>query len=240
MDTDSWTQVAIFNELDYSIIEPPSWSDFFTSLAPPKPLPSIGGAKLPHDDSVTCHVSIQQATDSLLDVPSEEETAKLEKALKSLQSTSNLAYRYILCPSCDNGCPRLINLALLHQRQVNLLCNIAKNPTTYLDDVTDCGSFVRLGEYQPSKHDELLLRQVMMLGATRDVGCRVRDFESHAREYQEGDVVGTNKLSEAGKLNLKWLLDVATNLTRRLECVKSTVERAEWVSQEGLPTDDAN
>lgn len=121
-----------------------------------------------------------------------------------------------------------MNLAMLHQRQVNLLCEIAKNPGTHLGNDT---THVALGTFQPSKQDDLSLKRLMLQNATRDVKMLVEKFHQGARDFEERYIAGTLELGDAGKLNLTWLLGVASNLERRLHCIKLLLEKEDWASE---------
>ncbi|CAM1505909.1 Fc.00g115460.m01.CDS01 [Cosmosporella sp. VM-42] len=149
----------------------------------------------------------------------------LDRILRLFEQVTTYADKYLTCPNCDAGCPRLMNLAMLHQRQVNLLCEIAKNPITYLSSDT---TRVALGEYQPCIELDIMLKRIMLLGAVRCFGASVSKFTEKAGDFEARHIAGTLELGEVGKLNLKWLLDVAANLRRRVDCIKIILEKEDW------------
>lgn len=138
---------------------------------------------------------------------------------------SSHADQYLDCPLCDTGCTRLMNLAQLHQRQLNVLCDMCSNPTLYLGGDS---ARVTLGKYEPSREDDVLLKRIMLLGVARKVSASVDSFQSRVKRSDERHAAGTLQLAEAGKLNLVWLLGTAANLTRRLDTIKSLLEKEDW------------
>lgn len=117
---------------------------------------------------------------------------------------------------------------MLHQRQVTLLCEIAKQPVHHLgNDMTK----TVLGGFLPSEQDGLEIKQLMLRHATRNVKMSVEALHQGARGFEERYIAGTLELGDAGKLNLKWLFDVSANLDRRLDCVRVLLERDDWASE---------
>lgn len=123
-----------------------------------------------------------------------------------------------------------MNLAMLHQRQANLLCEIAKGPADYLGNAADDTARVMLGDYQPSRGDDVTMKRLMLLGEARLVDSLVGDFHNKVQGFEDRDVAGTSKLSETGKINVRWLLDVSANLKKRLDCVKTVIGNPDWAA----------
>ncbi|KAI8721234.1 hypothetical protein NCS52_00570300 [Fusarium sp. LHS14.1] len=205
----------------------PSLTDLIDSLDTPPPPSSSSpsqGQRCPN----LCYTLIHDKANILSDIFNSPGQTRLDEILRLLQDVYQLATKYLSCPNCDAGCPRLMNLAMLHQRQVNLLCEIAKNPDTHLSNDT---THVALGTFHPSKQDDLSLKRLMLQNATRDVKTLMEKFHQGARDFEEGYIAGTLDLGDAGKLNLTWLLGVASNLERRLHCIKLLLEKEDWASE---------
>ncbi|UPK89478.1 hypothetical protein LCI18_000413 [Fusarium solani-melongenae] len=205
----------------------PSLTDLINSLDTPPP-PSSSSPSQGQRCPDSCYASIHDKANILSNIFNAPGQTSLDAILQLLQDVFQLATEYLRCPNCDAGCPRLMNLAMLHQRQVNLLCEIAKNPGTHLSNDT---AHVALGTFQPSKQDDLSLKRSMLQNAARDVRILVEQFHQGARDFEERYIVGTLELGDAGKLNLTWLLGVASNLERRLHCIKLLLEKDDWASE---------
>jgi hypothetical protein len=82
-----------------------------------------------------------------------------------------------------------------------------------------------MGVYRPDGEDDSFLKYHMLLRITRRVSNLVSRFHNGAKDFEERSIAGTLELGDAGKLNLKWLLDTAVNLAERLDCVKSLLEK---------------
>jgi hypothetical protein len=152
---------------------------------------------------------------------------RLDMILQLLDEAVFNAAKYMACPDCDAGCPRLMNLALLHQRQVNTLCEVAKSPATFLCD-ENC---VVLGGYRSCREDGLAFKRLVLLRIVKNVIKSIEEFQERATDFQSRFLAGTLELGDAGKLNLKWLLDIGSNLARRLGCIRSILEKEDWTSE---------
>lgn len=212
---------------------PPSLTNFLNSIKTPSP-PQSSQAENRQQCPFSCHMAVQMMTDSMGSTTNNPDTVSLDKILQLFQHASSLATRYITCSYCDNGCPRVMNLAMLHQRQANWLCEIARNPAVYLASAINAALRMSLGDYRPSNRDNILIKRIMLLSVARDVDSAVDEFHARAKSFEEKDASGESRLSEAGKLNLKWLLDVAANLKERLHTVKSILEQTGWGLDVGL------
>ncbi|WZH44345.1 uncharacterized protein QYS62_005367 [Fusarium acuminatum] len=176
----------------------------------------------------TCYANIHELNGTLDAVSRDPGQTSIDEILALFQRTFHQSAQYLACENCDAGCPRHINLAMLHQRQVTLLCEIAKQPVHHLgNDMTKTA----LGSFLPSEQDDLEIKQLMLRHATRNVKISVEALHQGARGFEERHIAGTLELGDAGKLNLKWLLDVSANLDRRLDCVKVLLERDDWASE---------
>ncbi|CZR40250.1 uncharacterized protein FPRO_05150 [Fusarium proliferatum ET1] len=152
----------------------------------------------------------------------------LDEILSLFQSVLNQSAQYLACQNCDTGCLRYINLVMLHQRQVNLLSELAEDPGEYLrGDMTN----VTLGGFQTTKQDDIAIRQLMVRQATRDVILSVNADHESATGFQKRYTAGTLDLSDTGKLNVKWLVEVSENLQRTLEYVKVLLEKDDWATK---------
>ncbi|EEU39720.1 uncharacterized protein NECHADRAFT_79498 [Fusarium vanettenii 77-13-4] len=215
------------NNLTVFTSNSPSLTDLIDSLDTPPP-PSSSSPSQGQRCPGLCYILIHDKANILSDIFNSPGQTSLDEILRLLQDVYQLATKYLSCPNCDAGCPRLMNLAMLHQRQVNLLCEIAKAPSVHLENDT---TRVGLGIFHPSKQDDLSLKRLMLQNATRDVEMLVEKFHQGAREFEERYIAGTLELGDAGKLNLTWLLGVASNLERRLHCIKLLLEKEDWASE---------
>ncbi|KIL89025.1 hypothetical protein FAVG1_07419 [Fusarium avenaceum] len=174
-----------------------------------------------------CYAAIHELNGTLDAVSRDPGQTSIDEILALFQRTFHQSAQYLACENCDAGCPRHINLAMLHQRQVTLLCEIAKQPVHHLgSDMTK----IVLGSFLPSEEDDLEIKQLMLRHATRNVKMSVEALHQGARGFEERYIAGTLELGDAGKLNLKWLFDVSANLDRRLDCVRVLLERDDWAS----------
>ncbi|KAF4948496.1 hypothetical protein FSARC_13733 [Fusarium sarcochroum] len=204
----------------------PSLTEIMDALNSPPPTQSSSPKerqKCPN----ACYAAIHDLNGNFDSITRDPGGTGLDDMLALLQQAFHQVEQYLACENCDAGCPRLMNLAMLHQRQVTLLCEITKGPADYLsNDMTR----TVLGSFQSAKKDDLCIKQLMLRHATRDVKISVDAFHEGARVFEERYIAGTLELGEAGKLNLKFLLDVSANLGRRLDCVRVLLERDDWAS----------
>ncbi|KAF5530410.1 hypothetical protein FNAPI_13570 [Fusarium napiforme] len=149
----------------------------------------------------------------------------LEEILSLFQTAFHQSAQYLACQNCDTGCLRYINLVILHQRQTNLLSELAEEPRQYLR--SDMVS-TTLGGFQPSKQDDIAIKHLMVRQATRDVIFSVNTDHESATGFQQRYTAGTLDLSDTGKLNVKWLVEVSENLQRTLEHVRVLLEKDDW------------
>lgn len=149
----------------------------------------------------------------------------LDECLAVLDSTSSHAVRYLACSLCDTGCTRLMTLALTLQRQLNLLCDIATNPSLYLSH----GTRATLGSYTPSSGEtDVEAKRAMLLGVVRGARAPVEGIRDGVRAFEERVEREAIEIAEAARLNLRWLLGITGNLTARLDTVRAVVEREGW------------
>ncbi|KAK5996781.1 hypothetical protein PT974_02123 [Cladobotryum mycophilum] len=183
--------------------------------------------------SCNCYLSNQTWAKLIDSSAKDPEKASLDNILQSLRESSAHIVNYLACPHCDNGCPRLVNLAMLHQRQVGLMCTITKNPAAFLHGPANGAVRFTLGVYQLNEQDDCNFKRLAVLSAARSVESQVTNFDDIIRGHQDAEFMGTSasEISESAKLNLRWLLDVARNLRSRLRVIISMLEKQEW----GLP-----
>ncbi|KAJ3540263.1 hypothetical protein NM208_g5140 [Fusarium decemcellulare] len=205
----------------------PSLTELVGSLNSPPP-PQSSSPKERQKCPDGCYASIHDLANSFNNVTAQPGQTSLGEILQLLQQAFHLSTKYLQCPNCDAGCPRLMNLAMLHQRQVTLLCELAKEPASHL---ANDSTRIALGSFRSSKEDDLSLKRLMLKNATRDTKKLVDDFHEGAKDFEDRYIAGTLILGEAGKLNLTWLLDVAANLGRRLDCVRVLLDQEDWASQ---------
>jgi hypothetical protein len=150
----------------------------------------------------------------------------LDQCMAVLDSASEQAAKYLACGLCDTGCTRLMTLAPLHQRQLNLLTDICTNPALYLSDDLR----VRLGCYRPppDRKRDVAVQRAMLLGVANGVRERVEEIRDRVEGFEHRMASGMLELAEAGRLNLQWLLGVTGNLTRRLDTIKAVLEKEDW------------
>ncbi|VUC23453.1 unnamed protein product [Clonostachys rosea] len=212
------------NHLGYQLRNSPSLSDFLDSIEPPSPPPSTNVADRGKCVE-SCFVPVHKMTSEFVGIEADSSRNSLENVLKMLDQSITYAGKYLACLNCDPGCPRIMNLSFLHQRQVTLLSNIAKDPATFMHDTTPR---VTLGEYQTSREDDITLKRVLLLRVARDILKSVDECHDRSMEFEKRFKEGTLDLGDIGKLNLRWLLDIAANLTKRLNCIRSLLENNEW------------
>ncbi|KAH7267597.1 uncharacterized protein BKA55DRAFT_684869 [Fusarium redolens] len=205
----------------------PSLTDIVNALDSPPPPPSFclkPKTKCPK----ACYADIHDMSGSVDAITKSPGQTPLDEILSLFQRVFHQSAQYLACQNCDTGCLRHINLVMLHQRQVNLLSELAEDPKEYLrNHMTQ----TMLGEFQVSKQDDIAIKQLMVRQATRDVRISVdADYES-ATGFQERYIAGTLDLSDTGKLNVKWLVEVSENLRRTLEYVRVLLEKDDWATK---------
>ncbi|KAI1375838.1 hypothetical protein F4677DRAFT_420960 [Hypoxylon crocopeplum] len=174
--------------------------------------------------SCSCSISNQSSLVGMLSAINDPKGVDLGKLLQALRDSSTHAVSYFNCSYCE-GCPRLANLSMLHQRQVRLLCHIVKNPAIYLNSGDDETTRLTLGSYRLSKQEDSECKRIIVLKAAQNIELLVSRFD----ETVKGESAQTvPAMSEVAELTLKWLLDIARNLKSRLEVVITTLERSDW------------
>lgn len=156
-------------------------------------------------------------------------TFGLDKTLLSMQDISQHVVNYRACSHCNGGCPRLMNMAMLHQSQVTLLCDLAKKPGVYLSQGQSPVRFT-LGVYQLPVEEDTDYKRQAILAAARKVGSTVADFDDLVRSHQDSEITGDLEASETMKINIRWLLDVARNLKSRLRVIIPILEKPDWAN----------
>ncbi|KAK3301801.1 uncharacterized protein B0T15DRAFT_323856 [Chaetomium strumarium] len=158
----------------------------------------------------------------------------LDQYMAVLDLASVYARKYLAYGLYDTGYTRLITLAPLYWRQLNLLYDICSNPSLYLsDDIR-----VSLGSYRPPNRElDVAVKRVMLLGVAKTVRERVEEIQERVEGFEDRIARGSLELAEAGRLNLQWLLGVIWNLTRRLDTIKAVLEKEDWgLIAEAMPT----
>ncbi|CAH0052089.1 unnamed protein product [Clonostachys solani] len=212
------------NHLDYQLRNSPSLSDFLDSIESPGPPPSTNVADRGKCVE-SCFLPVHKITSELVGIEADSSRNSLENLLRMLDQSIIYAGKYLACLNCDPGCPRIMNLSFLHQRQVTLLSNIAKDPAAFIHEQAPR---VTLGEYQASREDDATLKRMLLLRVARDILKSVNECNDRSREFEKSFKEGTLDLGDIGKLNLRWLLDIAENLTKRLNCIRSLLENNQW------------
>ncbi|KAK3311725.1 uncharacterized protein B0T15DRAFT_424431 [Chaetomium strumarium] len=173
-----------------------------------------------------CYASVHAACNKLISTLNQRGSAGLDVCMTVLDSASEHACKYLACVLCDTGCTRLMTLALLHQRQLNLLCDICANPSLYL---WDNDMRVSLGSYRPPNRErDVAVKRAMLLGVASGVRERVEVIRDRLEEFEDRIERGVLELAEAGRLNLQWLLAITGNLVRRLDTIKALLAREDW------------
>ncbi|EXL61177.1 hypothetical protein FOCG_00376 [Fusarium oxysporum f. sp. radicis-lycopersici 26381] len=175
-----------------------------------------------------CYADIHDMSGSVDAITQSPGQTPLDEILSLFQRVSHKSAQYLACQNCDTGCLRHINLVMLHQRQVNLLSELAEDPGEYLRNYF---TQTTLGSFQTSKPDDIAIKQLMVRHATRDVRFSVDADHKSATGFQERYIAGTLDLSDTGKLNVKWLVEVSENLRRTLEHVRVLLEKDDWATK---------
>ncbi|KAH8879935.1 hypothetical protein GQ53DRAFT_833747 [Thozetella sp. PMI_491] len=152
-----------------------------------------------------------------------EASAGLDKILQLFQDVSKHTPSYLRCTQCDDRCPRLMSFTMLHQRQVHLLCLIAKNPVGYLGKSEDLR--FTLGVYQTSPEDDSDFKRLAIRAAALKVNSDVASWEATVRACFN-DIT---ELRETSRINVQWMLDAADNLKSRLKVILSLLDKKDWV-----------
>ncbi|KAF4335581.1 hypothetical protein FBEOM_10554 [Fusarium beomiforme] len=207
----------------------PSLTEIVNALDSPPPLPSFclkPKTKCPR----ACYAEIHELSGRVDTITQKPGQTPLDEILALFQRIFHKSAQYLACQNCDTGCLRHINLVMLHQRQVTFLSEIAEDPREYLsNDITQ----TTLGSFKSSKLDDIAIKQLMTRQATRDVRISVDADHKSATGFQERYVAGTLDLSDTGKLNVKWLVEVSENLRRTLEYVRLMLEKDDWAIKLG-------
>jgi hypothetical protein len=192
------------------------------------------GAMKNHESVCDCFLQNHNWLNRINNVTKQPEITSLDGILQSLVDVSAHITRYLGCKTCDNGCPRLFNLAMLHQRIVSLLCAITKNPASYLHNSAGTTVHITLGTYRFSELEDLEHKRLVILSAVRRIDLLVTGFDSmirseHGTETEIGHQEGMSNMTESGKINLLWLLNINRNLKSRLKVIVSILDQSDWV-----------
>ena len=209
-DTTTETALWLTDPLDYLYLPTPSLSSGVSEKE-----------KCPE----SCFASVHNAGNELIAILNKRDSANLGAAMDMLSKTSAFAAKYLACALCDTGCTRLMTLALFFQRQLNILCDIAMNPSLYISE-NSVG--VALGPYQASREDDVVFKRTMLLGVAKIIRAPVDEFRERVAGFDERVAAGTLEVAEAGRLNLEWLVGISANLARRLESVETVLEEVDW------------
>ncbi|SCO83003.1 uncharacterized protein FRV6_07216 [Fusarium oxysporum] len=203
----------------------PSLTEIVNALGSPPPSFCLKPkAKCPK----ACYADIHDMSGSVDAITQSPGQTPLDEILSLFQRVFHKSAQYLACQNCDTGCLRHINLVMLHQRQVNLLSELAEDPGEYLRNYL---TQTTLGSFQTSKPDDIAIKQLMVRHATRDVRISVDADHKSATGFQERYIAGTLDLSDTGKLNVKWLVEVSENLRRTLEYVRVLLEKDDWATK---------
>lgn len=178
-----------------------------------------------------CYVLNQSFVNRIDAIVKEPATFALDTVLCSLQEVAAHIASYLDCPHCGTSCPRLMNLAMLHQRQVALMCVIAKNPSAFIGGPTSDNLHFTLGLYQLPEQNNAMFKRLVILSAARNIDQLVANFDDSIRAHQDLEFTGSVvSETESAKLNLRWLLDVSRNLKSRLKAIVCILEKPEWAA----------
>ncbi|KAK7914017.1 hypothetical protein PG985_011720 [Apiospora marii] len=213
-----------------------------------------------HVTDCTCHLENQRLLDRQDQITRGPEKASLDHMLVLMQELSGQLIKYRDCTYCNTkggeggGFRHLINMAMLQQSQVTLLCAVAKSPATFFggggggggggkhtyDVRSDKNSDhehpprFTLGVYQLAPEDDLEHKRLVTLSMARQVEARVACFDDLVRGHQEVGVAGgaeaADTPAELVSINLQWLFNIARHLREQLKTAKSTLERPNWAS----------
>ena len=153
---------------------------------------------------------------------------RLDEVLQLIRDASAHATSYLTCATCAPGCMRLMNIALLLQTLVNLLCQICKDPTAYLASPNNVR--LTIGAFQLSENEDLCHKRLLIGSAAKGVTRLVTSFDDVLRGIQDAYIStqGHDGLPESVRLNLTWLLDVVRNLKTRVTVIVELIDRDEW------------
>jgi hypothetical protein len=111
---------------------------------------------------------------------------------------------------------------------------MSKNPAAYLGGAASEGLRFTLGGYRLPDEADLDHKRMALLAAARRIDELATGFDDRVRSYQDAEIMGEPgvDMTEAARLNLRWLLDVARNLKSRLKVIVSILENANWTATE--------
>ncbi|KAM0669885.1 hypothetical protein MY8738_000041 [Beauveria namnaoensis] len=117
---------------------------------------------------------------------------------------------------------------MLHQRQVALMCVIAKSPSAFTGGPASNNLRFTLGLYHLSEENNAMFKRLVILSTARNIDQLVANFDDSIRGHQDLELTASViSETESAKLNLKWLLDVSRNLKSRLETIICILEKPE-------------
>ncbi|KAI1112059.1 hypothetical protein F5Y14DRAFT_281003 [Nemania sp. NC0429] len=216
---------------------PPGEFDSIDSFADEplvRPLASEGildecGPVAASSDSCECHLSNQTLLSRLTLANLDPKKIGLDQILLSFHRVTRHVVSYLACTRCDSGYPRLVNLAMLHQSQVTLLCNMTKAPTAYLGSYHSPGAIrFTLGAYQLSEDEDLRQKRQAVLSAARQTASLITDFDDVVRDHHDLELAGALEASDLAKINVKWLLETTRNLKAQLNAMLKILEQPGW------------
>ncbi|KAM3538928.1 hypothetical protein ARSEF1564_008167 [Beauveria bassiana] len=158
----------------------------------------------------------------------EPATFTLDIVLCSLQEVAAHVASYLECPNCCTSWPRLMNLAMLHQRQVALMCVIAKSPSAFIGGPASDNLRFTLGLYQLSEENNAMFKRLVIPSTARNIDHLVANFDDSIRAHQDLELTASVvSETESAKLNLRWLLDFSRNPKSRLKAIICILEKPE-------------
>lgn len=208
-------------------VSSPGFSAFLNNLKtpdiPPGPIREDKGT-CPNQ----CFVFVHSVTNSLASSNNATMPPGFDRTMCILDESIANAKQYLACLTCDAGCPRLMTLSLLHQRQIDSLTGLIKDPGSIFSEESPRVAF---GVFKPYAEDDINCKRVVLLRVARDIGQSLNNFHDGAKEFEERYNKGTLELGDAGKMNLNWLLGVAGILKKRLDCLILLVQKPDWAAQ---------
>ncbi|KAM3519313.1 hypothetical protein NHJ13051_007604 [Beauveria bassiana] len=120
---------------------------------------------------------------------------------------------------------------MLHQRQVALMCVIAKSPSAFIGGPASDNLRFTLGLYQLSEENNAMFKRLVILSTARNIDHLVANFDDSIRAHQDLELTASVvSETESAKLNLRWLLDFSRNPKSRLKAIICILEKPEWAT----------
>ncbi|KAB8074956.1 hypothetical protein BDV29DRAFT_156086 [Aspergillus leporis] len=190
------------------------------------PLSPFGLGSRPQAARCTCIKTQLLCIAELFGAQDDMDHMVLGSILELCRQTCEQIRQELSCTLCTKDSTRFIITVISLQHLANIFCRVANNGAWYVSNARlGLGSF-RLSEEEDRAHKSLLVVSSMgHLDAIMDLlGSSVREFQyTEIMQQKTGETA-----TEAGRSNLKWIMETVSRLKSQLRMMIKVVEGLDW------------